>query len=79
MALVPVTVYVALAFGLTVMLVPVCPVLQTYELAPVAVKVVDSPWQMLDEDAVTFTLIDGLTVITAEAVAEQPLVVPVTV
>ena len=40
---VPVTGYVVVEVGLTVILLPVLPLLQEYELAPEAVKVVLSP------------------------------------
>jgi hypothetical protein len=78
LALVPVTEYVVVALGLTTMLAPVWPVLHIYVLAPVAVSVVDSPWQITDTDAEAFTEMAAPTVTVTVAVVEQPLVVPVT-
>ena len=77
---VPVTVYVVVVFGLTVMLAPVCPVLQTKVEAPLAVSVAEPPGQITDGDAEAVTLIPALTFTVADAVAEHPAeFVPVTV
>jgi hypothetical protein len=77
---VPVTEYVVVTEGLTEILAPVCPVLQTYEFAPLAVSVADPPGQIMDGDALTDTTGLTLTVTLTLAVAEQPLAfVPVTV
>lgn len=52
----PVTVYVVVVVGETVMLAPVIPPgCQLYEVAPVAVSVEDCPEQIEAGDAVTFT------------------------
>jgi hypothetical protein len=77
---VPVTEYVVVTFGLTEILAPVCPVLQTYEFAPLAVSVADPPGQITDGDALTDTAGLAFTVTLTLAVAEHPLAfVPVTV
>jgi hypothetical protein len=66
--------------GLTEILAPVCPVLQTNELAPLAVSVAAPPGQITDGDAPTLTTGLAFTVTLTVAVAEQPLaLVPVTV
>ena len=69
-----------MTLGLTDRLALVCPVLQTKELAPLAVRVADPPGQITDGDAFTVTTGLALTVTETLAVAEQPLAfVPVTV
>ena len=62
------------------MLAPLCPVLQTNEPAPLAVRVVDAPAQIMDGEELTETTGLAFTVTLTLAVAEQPLAfVPVTV
>lgn len=58
---VPVTEYVVVAPGLTVMLAVVCPVFHWYDVAPLAVSVLDPPAQMDDGDAVAVTARPGVT------------------
>jgi hypothetical protein len=61
------------------MLAPVCPVLHVYVLAPTAISVADSPWQITEGDAEALTETEPLTTTVTEAVAEHPFLVPVTV
>jgi hypothetical protein len=74
---VPVTVYEVVEVGVTEIGFVEAPVDQEYESAPVAVKSVLSPEQIVGE--FTLTTGNGLTVTVATAVAEQPLEDPVTV
>ena len=81
---VPVTVYAVVVAGVTVIGFVRSPVLHTYEEAPAAVKVAESPAQIVVDatpDTVELMVVvgDGLTVTVAIAVDEQPEVVPVTV
>ena len=65
--------------GLTVIDEDVAPLLQIYDDPPLAVSVVEAPAQIVDADALTFTLGVAFTVIATEALAEHPLkFVPVT-
>jgi hypothetical protein len=73
----PVTVYEALLFGDTVMTDVVSPVLQLYELAPLAVSVAVPPGQIVVELTETFN--EEPTLTFATSVPEQPLLKPVTV
>jgi hypothetical protein len=83
-AVVPVTVYVVVAPGVAVTVAPVVwlsPVAgdQVYVAAPLAVKLVDPPMQIVDEEGVTVIVGTGFTVTVTVAVPVQPLaVVPVT-
>jgi hypothetical protein len=79
-AVVPVTVYVVVVAGETVTGFPVPrPPLHEYDVAPLAVSVVDVPEQigltLADMETVGF----GFTVTVTVAVPVQPAVVPVTV
>jgi hypothetical protein len=75
---VPVTEYVVVVVGLTVMLLAVAPLFHTYELAPVTVSVAEAPAHIDDADALTLRVGAALTVIVLDIVAEQPeLFVPV--
>lgn len=75
----PVTLYVVLADGLTVILDEVAPVLHKKLDAPLAVSVVEAPAQIVDGEALTLTVGMAITVIVRTAVAEHPLaLVPVT-
>jgi hypothetical protein len=79
LALVPVTEYVVVTDGLTVMLAEIAPVFHKKLVAPVTVNVVDAPAQIELEEAEI--LIDGtaFTTIVFDTLAEQPLLfVPVT-
>jgi hypothetical protein len=78
-ALVPVTVKVVVADGLTVMLADVAPVFHRKLAAPLAVSVTDDPAQMETEDGVQVTTGAVLTVTVVLAEAEQPPFDPVTV
>lgn len=79
-ALDPVTVYVVVDVGVTVIDVPVkLPGIQLYVVPPEAVSVVLPPAQNVVLDAVTVTVGDGLTVIVRVAVAVHPPFEPVTV
>jgi hypothetical protein len=75
---VPVTVYTVVRFGFTLMFVFVEVVFHTYELAPLAVKVVVLPEQIVVELADTFTVGVGLTVIVIVLTPVQLPIVPVT-
>jgi len=78
-AFVPVTEYVVVADGLTLILEDVAPLLQTKLDAPVAVNVVDPPAQIDEEDALIATLGEVLTATLTLETAEQPFaLVPVT-
>ena len=78
--LVPVTVYVVVAEGLTVMLEVVAPVLHRKLVAPLAVIVAEVPAQIAEGEALTLTVGDALTVTVALAVFVHPFIsVPVTV
>jgi hypothetical protein len=78
--LVPVTVYVVLVLGVTVMLAVLPPVLQLYVLAPLAVNVDDSPLFIVAGFAEAVTVGNGFTVTVTVAVPVHPAVlVPVTV
>jgi len=77
---VPVTVYVLVEAGLTLIDVPDVPVLHAYVLAPDPVRVELLPAQILPGDAEAVTVGIGDTVTETEAVFEQPAEdVPVTV
>ena len=79
LALVPVTEYVVVAEGLTVMLAEIAPVFHKKLVAPVTVNVVEAPAQIELEDAEI--LIDGtaFTMIVFDTLAEQLLLLePVT-
>lgn len=77
--LVPVTLYVVVTLGLTIMLVEVSPVLQSKPDAPETESVVDAPEQIVDEDALIDKLGKLFTETVTEAVAVHPdEVVPVT-
>jgi len=77
--LVPVTEYVVVTDGLTVIDDDVAPLLQTYDDAPLAVSVVDAPEQIVDDETLTLMLGMAFTVMTEEALPEHPLeLVPVT-
>jgi len=77
---VPVTVYVVVAAGETVIGEPlIFPGFQLYEVPPPPVNVVDPPEQIVGEGAVAVMVGDGFTVIVTCAVPVHPLVVPVTV
>jgi hypothetical protein len=67
---VTVTLYVVVAVGLTVMLGVVAPLLQMYEVPPLAVNVVLSPTQISLSPVMT-TAGSGLTVTVALALATQ--------
>jgi len=69
---VPMTEYVVVVDGLTVMEDDVAPLLHTYDEAPLAVSVVDAPAQITDEDTLTFTEGEAFTVIVFETIAEHP-------
>jgi len=76
---VPVTEYVVVELGFTVMLAVVCPVFQWYEVAPLAVSVLDPPAQIDSGEAAADTVSDEPTATVTEAVPEQPPeLVPVT-
>ena len=76
----PVTVYVVVVDGLTLILVPEAPVLQLYVVAPFPVKVELLPKQILLGVAVILTVGTEETVTVTEAVFVQPAaLVPVTV
>jgi hypothetical protein len=61
------------------MLAVVSPVLHWYEVAPLAVSVLDPPGQIEAGDAVALTVMDEPTETVTEAVPEHPLeFVPVT-
>jgi len=78
--LVPVTVYVVVALGVTVMLAVLPPVFQLYVFAPLAVNTDISPLHIADVLAVAVTVGNGLTVTLTVAVPVHPAVlVPVTV
>jgi len=55
------------------MLAVVSPVFHRYEVAPLAVSVLDPPLQMDAGEAVAVTVIDEPTETVTEAVPEQPL------
>ena len=77
---VPVTEYVAVAAGLTVMLAEVAPLLHKYVEPPLAERVTDAPAHIVDADALMLMEGAALTVMVLETDAEQPaLFVPVTV
>lgn len=77
---VPVTVYVVVAAGETVTVVPAnAPGFHVYEAAPLPVSVVELPEQIVGLAAVAVTVGVGFTVIATCAVEEHPPVVPVTV
>jgi hypothetical protein len=79
---VPVTVYVVVATGDTVIAAVVIPPgCQLYVLALAAVMVVDPPIQMAEELTLVVTFGNGFTIIVRVAVLVQPVavVVPVTV
>ena len=76
---VPVTEYVVVEVGLTVILAVISPVLHWYEVAPLAVNVLDPPEQIVEGDAVAVTFGVEPTETVTETVLEQPLeFVPVT-
>jgi len=78
---VPVTVYVVVAKGDTVIDAPLNePGIHVYEFAPVPVMVTDNPRQIAVADVVVPVVGNGLTVIVLVAVVIQPVaLVPVTV
>ena len=77
--LVPVTEYVVVTLGVTVIAYPVCPVLHWYVFAPLAVNVDEAPGHMAEGEALTVTLGDGFTETVMLFVTWQPVnVVPVT-
>lgn len=77
-AFVPVTEYVVVVDGLTVMEAVVAPLLHKYDDAPLAVRVADAPTQIAD-GALTLTVGTPLTTILTLPTAEQPFeLVPVT-
>jgi hypothetical protein len=84
-ALVPVTVYVVVTVGLTVILAVVCTgvVFHTYVAAPLAFNVVEPPEHILADgaaEAVTVGVVFTVTTTVAGVVLEQPaVVVPTTV
>jgi hypothetical protein len=79
-AFVPVTVYVVLTVGETVIAFVVCPVPQRYDVPPVAVSVIDVPAQGVLFDAEMFIVGVVPMVIVFVAVFVQPAAfVPVTV
>lgn len=62
------------------MLLCVWPEVQTYDAAPLAVKVAELPWQILALLFVIITFGSADTVTVTDALAEQPFgLVPVTV
>ena len=67
------------AFGLTVMLAVVAPVLHTKLDAPLAVRVVEPPVQIMEGEALTATVGAALTKAVTLAQDEQEPEVPVTV
>ena len=75
---VPVTEYVVVTDGLMVILAVVAPLLHKKPDAPLAISVVDPPAQIIDGDALIVTFGEAFTDIVTFALAEQPLVVPVT-
>jgi len=76
----PVTVYVVLLAGVTVILSVLSPVLQLYELAPLAVNTEVSPEHIDDGEAVTLIVGEEPTVTVTVAVFEHPTPLdPVTV
>jgi hypothetical protein len=76
----PVTVYVVVADGLTITLVPVSePGIHVYVVAPAAVSVVELPLQIVEADADTVTVGVMTTVTVTCAVEVQPPRSPVTV
>jgi hypothetical protein len=68
---------VVVVAGLTVILLVVAPVLQVYVLAPVALKTVEVPEQMVG--LLTATVGFEITVTVTVLLELQPLVVPLTV
>jgi hypothetical protein len=76
-ASVPVTVYEVVLVGETEIGLVVAPVFHEYVEAPEAVNVAVAPLQIVGE--LTVIVAGGLIVTVATAVAEQPVVVPVTV
>jgi len=70
--LVPVTEYVVVDVGLTVMLAVVCPVLHRYEVAPLAVKVVDAPGQITEEGEADIVTLGNRTVNRQELLIMDP-------
>lgn len=65
--------------GLTVMEAVVAPLLHTYDDAPLAVRVVDAPIQIVDAVELIFTMGDALTTTITLPTDEQPFeLVPVT-
>ena len=78
--LVPVTVYVVVELGVTVMLAVLPPVFQLYVFAPLAVSTDVAPLHIADGLAVAVTDGNGFTVTLIDVVLLQPLAkVPVTV
>lgn len=76
---VPVTVYVVVVVGDTVIPDEVAPVFQLYVVAPPPVIVTGAPLQIVDAEGVAVTVGLAVTFIVVDAVFEQPLLVPVTV
>lgn len=74
---VPVTVYPEVAEGLTESVLVVAPVFQLYVVAPLAIKVVVCPAQIVALDTDTVGL--GITVTDTVLVSEQVPLYPVTV
>lgn len=80
MTSVPVTVYVVVTVGLTLMLAPASPVLHTKLAAPVAVNVADAPRLICNDDPEILTTGIGLTNTVRDADEAHPATfVPVTV
>jgi hypothetical protein len=73
LTLVPVTVYVVVTVGEIKIDEPMAPVFQVYVLAPLAVKVVVLPKQIIEFVAVTVIVGGGFTVIVFTAVFVHPL------
>jgi hypothetical protein len=74
---VPVTVYEVVEVGVTVIGFEVEPFDHEYVVPPVAVNIASDPEQIVGE--LTAIVGNGFTVTVATAVAEHPVVVPVTV
>jgi hypothetical protein len=78
-ALDPVTLYVVVTDGLTVILADVAPLLHTKLDPPDAVKMVDAPGQMVSTDALTLMTGAAPTTMVILSIAEHPAAfVPVT-
>ena len=71
----PVTVYVVVEAGLTVIQLVVAPLLQLYARAPLAHKVTFCPEHILLAAGVTVTVGDGITSTVTVPVVEQPVIV----